>query len=579
MEKRKEYLQDGILLCLLYALALWFLRDVRFGYTGDDQVYRTSIEAWGSWGNWIRAYYHGNSGRVLIHSLLILLLNGPLWVYKAVTAAVLTGTWVMIRKYSGIGTDHQLKQLLVAAGAVAMFFLIPPEIRHDSTKWMSGALNYLYPVCMLLICLYPFFLCIQGKPIGKGWKLLAAAAVPLCANMEQAGAVLAAMGIVCLCCCGLMKTPVRKRDRNYLLALWAVDLTVALIGYCAPGNALRREAEMGALAGYGMLTLGDTLVMGVQTVLRHFYSFRGLFLWAVPTGIAFVTFLWKKQWKNMLLALVCLVLTAGQNIIMRKAFDIEFVHPYNWAYVIWLVFTLALLFYTGYVISLCVPDRAQQVWYLFLYYGAVAAVVITCLSPTLYISAVRTCYIACILMAVISVKLGALFLRDQGAAKPSLCRGLSLGIGAAVTACVLGLFLLGVYRTETVELAHYQEAPGYPVENVQLQADRGTLTASVSVEPFAFVAENWCSGNLDTYDVDLQLGVLEEATGKIRLVKTCLNPIYPVMKTYPDDRVDITGYFADKLLLNEGQQYVIVYQTHDGSLYYRVLPEVLEKRK
>lgn len=574
VKNRNNILLKGLMLCLLYALALWYFRDVRFGYTGDDQVYRTSIAIWGSWGNWIRAYYHGNSGRVLIHGLLILLLNGPLWVYKALAAAVLTGTWVMLWKYSDIGMSDRWKQFLVAAAVPVVFFLIPSEIRHDSTKWMSGALNYMYPVCLLLICLYPFFLCIQGKPISTGWKLLAVAAVPLCANMEQAAAVLAAMGIVCLCCCGLMKTPVRRQDRYYLLVLWAVDLTIALIGYCAPGNALRRETEMGALAGYGMLSLGDTLVMGVQTVLRHFYSFRGLFLWAVPAGIAFVTFLRKKQRKNMLLALICLVLTAGQNIIMRKAFDIEFVHPYNWAYVIWLVFTLALLFYTGYVISLCMPDKAQQVWYLFLYYGAVAAVVVTCLSPTLYISAVRTCYIACILLALISVKLGALFLQNQERAKPSLCRNLCLGIGAAVTAGVIGLFLLGVYRTEIVEVTSYQQAPGYPVENVQLQENRGTLTASVSVEPFAFVAENWCSGNLDTYDVDLQLGVLEEATGKILLVKTCLNPVYPVMETYPNDRVDITGYFADKLLLDDGQQYVIVYQTHDGSLYYRVFPEV-----
>ena len=81
-----------IILIGLFAIALFYYRNATFTTAGDDEVYRTSIETWGSWVNWAKAYYFGNSGRIIIHSLLIIILNLPVDIFRILSSIMVVVT-------------------------------------------------------------------------------------------------------------------------------------------------------------------------------------------------------------------------------------------------------------------------------------------------------------------------------------------------------------------------------------------------------------------------------------------------------------------------------------------------------
>ena len=97
-----------IILIGLFAIALFYYRNATFTTVGDDEVYRTSIEIWGSWVNWVKAYYFGNSGRIIIHSLLIIILNLPMDIFRILSSIMVVVTCMGIYQIINVRKNRMI---------------------------------------------------------------------------------------------------------------------------------------------------------------------------------------------------------------------------------------------------------------------------------------------------------------------------------------------------------------------------------------------------------------------------------------------------------------------------------------
>lgn len=579
MKKQLRYLFLFVLVAS-FVFGLFYLKDTYFTTKGDDEVYRTSIETWGSWGNWAHAYYYGNSGRVLIHALLIVFTNLPITVWKICSAGMIALTCSMLYSYATIKVGKsKLNEVVIAFIPFCLFCVIASSVRGSSIRWAAGCLNYLYPVCALLVCLFPFWKLMMDKKIGLKLKIGSLFFICLCGNMEQSSAVLTAMGLLCFGYYfwgkGKAFCKEHKKDLIFLMIIWVINTAVMLIGYLAPGNDSRYVEELLRFAGYDMYTLPEKFILGVQLLLLYFSTVRGMILLTVPSLLILAACIFKRNFRKMIPALINLALICVQNILVRKVFNMEFLHPFNWKYALWLGFTVALLFYNGHVIISCTEDKTERFWLLFSYYGMLAAGVVVCFSPTLYVSVGRTiyiCYIMLIMLVMVMIRSMVTPSRENTDTRHlwSKVNG-ALGIVASVVLVVV--FAFGIRSVKQMDISEFRLNTALAVEDVTVDSQDGTVRASVSVEPFAYIADNWCSGKIHGYDIDVHVGVLDTETGKVNVYRTFLHPQYPVMEEYPDERVSLTGYVRGDLDLTQSQQLVMVYTDHAGENWYMPVPQ------
>ena len=359
----------------------------------------------------------------------------------------------------------------------------------------------------------------------------------------------------------------------FLGVLWLINLAVALIGYMAPGNSSRYTVEMISFAGYNMYNFAEKIILGLQLFIMYFYSFRGLLMWMIPSCIIIAVSLYKRSYRNMIAPAINILLSGIQNILIRKVFNLEFLHPFDLKYVLWLVFGIALLFYNGSIILKASKKREECFWLLFTYYGLVTAGIIVCISPTLYVSAGRTMYISYIFLLMIIM----LMLRSvcmPGEAHRKELRGWKKlnGIAGGCVSIVLAvLFVLGCYTVKTIPGTSVALSSELVAEDLTIDQEKGTLAATVNVDPFLCTVDNWCSGELDGYAININAGVLDQETETLYLYRTYIHPQYPVMKEYPENQVQLTGYLRDACTLEENQQFVLVYTDPEGEMWYTPL--------
>ena len=575
IKKKQIYLLPAVFL-VAFAFGLFILRNGNFTLEGDDEVYRTSIETWGSWGKWAHAYYYGNSGRVLIHAILIVLTNLPVIIWRVVSAAMIGVTCTMLYSYASDQADtrkwYHLPVLTLLS--ILLYIRIPNGVLGGSVRWAAGSVNYLYPVAAMLVCLFPFWKVLMGEKVGWLLKVAALLCVCLCGNMEQSSAVVSAMGVLCFAYYYWGKGKVFwKRHRNdivFLLVIWAINTVIAVIGYLAPGNSSRYTEELIRFAGYDMYTFAEKIILGFQLFFLYFYSFRGLMIWLLPSCIIILVSILKKRYINIIPPMVNIFLSCAQNLLIRKVFNLEFVHPFNFGYAIWLFFSIGLLFYNLHIILKCSRNMDERFWLAFMYYGLLAAGVVVSLSPTLYVSAGRTMYICYILLLMIIVMMVRCVMMPHTAEVPDdrLWVKVNAILGSLASVALVLMFVFGTYTVQELDITKANLSTELNVQNVVVDRENGTLDAAVNVQPFAYTADNWCSGQLEGYVINIHVGVLDHETGAVKVFRTYIHPQYPVMDKYPEDQLALTGYLRKHSNLSETQEIVIVYTDPVGETWY-----------
>lgn len=306
---------------------------------------------------------------------------------------------INVRKKS----NDLVRFLIISIIFCGMFFAI--NNLGGIIRWASGTLNYLYPVSAMLFVLIPFVMSMNERKIPILYKCISIMFVFLCGNMEQSSAVVMVLGMLIFIYIRFQRKNYDKADILFLIILWIINLTVFILSYMAPGVEQRYISEMIRCCGYGMLSIPQKLILGMQIYTLYLYSFRGLIILVIPILASIIISLKQKNKKNLLIAVVNLILCSLQNIIIRKFIDIQFIYPYNKMYVVWLIFTSILILMTGYLVIESVEEKSDKYLYGFLFLAAFIAGIIPAFSPTLFVSAARTMYIIYIILILIAAKL------------------------------------------------------------------------------------------------------------------------------------------------------------------------------
>lgn len=558
----------------MFFISIFFYRSAAFTTSGDDEVYRTSIETWGSWFNWAKAYYFGYSGRIIIHTLLIVITNLPVWVFRLCSAAMVTLSFYAIYRIANADKNQvSFRRILVAMlVCTAMFYGIAGL--GGIIRWASGALNYLYPVCAFLFVLIPFTMVINGKKIKLIWKIISIISVFLCANMEQASAIIAVLGILTALYLLWSKT-CNIKDGVFLLILWLINICVFIFSYTAPGVGERYSQELLRCCGYSMFTSSQKIVLGIQVFTLYLFSFRGLLIWLFPTIGCALVFYKNGEKKNLILCAVNIVLCGLQNILIRKVFDIQFIHPYNLGYNVWISFSIFLIMLSGYLYIQVLKAVNDKYWYGFLFLGAVIAAIVPAFSPTLFVSAARTMYITYIILILISVKIWTIGICECTGDIKSEYKGLTnkvyITFSILGTVMLVSWFVKEYHEVTLIDGNLYTPTQEYTLSNLQID-DNGVITGEIEVDDFEYVTDNWCTGLTSGYDFDISVGIINEEDKQIKTYQTVLNPEYPVMKEFENGVVQFTGYYGiPKENKKDDEKYVLVIKDHDGGKYYQYI--------
>ena len=582
-------------LCQLIAVATfvdsyYIFSRLSIGNDMDDAIFRVGVDAFGSWKRWAETMYQMHSGRILIHTLVWIFLNIPLFIWRGISSALVIISAILCERITSCTIQWRRAPLLLFF--VVLFFLIP---RQDKIVFegVSFSLNYLYPVSAMLLVLYFFYLTVSGKHLSTALKIMGIPAVLLCSNMEQSGAVVLAMGIVFLGYGCIFNCLPEKRESIYAIALWVLNLVGVLINYLAPGNQIRYSNEMMKASGYGMISVTEKLMLGIQAIFVNFFHFRGFVIWLMPTFLLFLIGIAKKNKKNRLLAIVNAALAFGQYLFIKYVMDVNFLHPYNTLYNIWVLLSCLLLLMNNIVIIKAMKSIKEQFLYTCMYVAALVSSIVMCFSPTMYVCASRTVYISYILLILICVAilnnlLLCLYSDTDPFSKEDVERNkIKIRVISAYalswlifSLCLLTLYIHGYKKVDVYNKLEFAKSNRFLLENVTI-AQNGKLTAELDVSDFEYTPVLWTTGRIELedsimekvalsgYDINVQIGVMDESEDTIIGYKTCLLSEYPTMIRYPNERIQINAYLD--LLKKQGKTLVLLAKIHDGEQYYQII--------
>lgn len=198
------------------------------------------------------------SGRIPIEIALALLVNHA-WLWK-----LLNSLMVLLLAYSAGRISLARTGMSTPAStalAFALFMLISPAILYEAVWWITGSINYLWPVALGLFGLLAF---VEPKNHGHLMRLAFLLASGLAMYNEQVALVLLPV------CALLLSLRVAQRQwRGWDLAHVGFMILNALIVFCAPGSHRRYLSEQGLrFPDFATLDVLDKVAIGFGLVFR-----------------------------------------------------------------------------------------------------------------------------------------------------------------------------------------------------------------------------------------------------------------------------------------------------------------------
>ncbi|MBQ0010313.1 MAG: hypothetical protein KBS76_04335, partial [Ruminococcus sp.] len=206
---------------------------------GDDYYYGTFFY-WGK-DHFISEnikHYHETNGRALVHLLDEGLLAGhQMLAFQIFNTLVIAGIVFLLARIGADAWKKAAKKEKTGDFSSALivscflFSTISLEIARQSIYWATGAVNYLFPIFLLLLC---FYLLRRGAERRYSAWLLPLLFISAW-TIEQCSAALIAVVIYTM----VDEIKKKKRCPFILFAYLFVTLAGAALLFCAPGNAVR----------------------------------------------------------------------------------------------------------------------------------------------------------------------------------------------------------------------------------------------------------------------------------------------------------------------------------------------------
>lgn len=147
-----------LLSTLLFSLLIFFV-ERKSG--GDDVYFAQLVQDYPTLYEWLHYRYHAWSARLLPETFMYYLSAAPLRYWKIITVISFFATGLMLLQYYKLvryirqSKRYYMDDLTVYVFIGLFFFLMGLSVFAESILWVTGAMNYMWLVPLLLAALYP----------------------------------------------------------------------------------------------------------------------------------------------------------------------------------------------------------------------------------------------------------------------------------------------------------------------------------------------------------------------------------------------------------------------------------------
>lgn len=287
---------------LLWVVFFYLLSPVIPTY-GDDMVNQGALND-KHFFEWIVGLYHFWTGRLILSSLLVGLLNTSILIWRALNAFMLT-----LLVYAIV--EHVDGKLFSAILASLLILVLPISILNSSAFWITGSLNYLWPTSALVALLSLLRRFYKQEFVSNIQYIGAIILTIFASNMEQTALVLIVFYAIIIVYVYIMS----KRFDQRMISLWIFMVVGFIFTLFAPGNYYRFNAEvLGLNPSFVMLDGFDKMMIGLRYTFDVLFDELKVYMWVLNVCILLISM---RNKKNILLALVPLTILS-----FKGAFDL-----------------------------------------------------------------------------------------------------------------------------------------------------------------------------------------------------------------------------------------------------------------
>lgn len=412
--KRSEKIFRYLLIFFTFFGALAVCCLIRYS-DGDDAFFLKQIAAHGGFFDFTSYLTKTMNGRIAATAMLWFVFKLPIWFWRFCNAFVITAFVLVLSEILSVfRKDDELKigNIILSLGT---FAVAGAGVIGYSCLWITGSVNYLWPVASGLVSIYPVLLFVfKGRRFSPvSWLISFVCGLVTTLSQEQAAAVYVCFLLIILIyyCAG------KKEFCIPLAILTAIMIAAAVILVVSPFTAERTDRELRWLPEYATMNLSQKLFITVQWMIHSFthgLRFVLVLLW-VYLGIAFIKA--KKYALGIipfLFSLIAVVpvffakflIDVGLNDLdMTKSVsraprfsDLSAVQTGM------IAFWIAVLIATLVLILLNKKDGKVPYSDALLFLAALASCAIMFFSPSIYASGERTLFVAAVLLMLTAGK-------------------------------------------------------------------------------------------------------------------------------------------------------------------------------
>lgn len=412
---RKKYLPLVLLASILLAAVIFFGVLIMFVHRlsgTDDTVFPLQTAPYSSVFDWVDYRYHNWSGRLFAEAFVYLFSQVPTIFWKIVTLALygLMGlTLYLYYRLFGNHSDNQRKYIMLTT-AMALPFLIDPGVIFHSTFWITGSMNYFWIAAFGIIGFYPLAYLAVKHTTPKWYITLISSlsAIIAASSQEQIGAIMTLASAVFATYIIFTIWKHTKKIPLYPIIFFVIIAFCFSIQALAPGNSIRIEAEIIRwLPDFRAASLLERATYSVRWVLDALINHMGILLLGI-WGIL-ITLFTRKTKKDWLDYTFMLILSIAGTLLLIKGFgDIHVLYEFYPSWKPHIPSVLSSFIIIPWIVIVSLTLIAPSILYrqargyliTLLMLAAVAATIIVTLSPTVYISGLRTLFMPSITLAL-----------------------------------------------------------------------------------------------------------------------------------------------------------------------------------
>ena len=233
-----------ILMALTVILCIWIRP------ASDDFYYVTFGD--GGWQAFVEnnlEHYRTLTGRVFVHLVLYPLLCLDMWPLRFFVAVLVGSCSVMAAR---LADAERERRPLAQVAALSIFWLMGIETLQDGALWGAGAMNYLFPLCLVL----GYTLIMQRVLEGRGGMLLGIPAF-FCASTVEMTGLIPCVIFVYLCLTNWKQVRARW---GTILTIGLCTLAGYLFLYTSPGVAARMETNSAELPLFEQILVNYAMI-------------------------------------------------------------------------------------------------------------------------------------------------------------------------------------------------------------------------------------------------------------------------------------------------------------------------------